>query len=143
MPIPVAGVTGQLDGGIAGMLAKLRGGNLVGGDGIGKGLSRRAVLIRARQPIRASPVGLAAEMMFTALDNRKVLLVTSQWLQTLGEFVAGTLVIDVRKPGFRGYAITDAHEHQSFGRCGCSGRYKTAKANRLKRGQSNKSSRTT
>ena len=84
MPIPVAGVTGQLDGGIAGMLAKLRGGNLVGGDGVGKGLPRRAVLIRARQPIRASPVRLPAELMFAALDDRKILLVTRQRLQPPG-----------------------------------------------------------
>ena len=65
------------------MLAKLGRGNLIGGDGIGKGLARRAVLIRSRQPIRASPVCLATELMLTPLDDRKIVLVTGQWLQSL------------------------------------------------------------
>ena len=66
------------------MLAKLGRGNLIGGDGIGKGLSRSSVLIRTRQPIRASPMRLTAELMFAALDDGKVLFVTSQRLHPLG-----------------------------------------------------------
>ena len=128
MPIPVVGVTSQLDGGVAGVLAKLRGGNLVGGDGVGKGLPRGAVLVRARQPIRASPVRLTAELMFAALDNRKVLLVTRQRLQPQLQFIARSLVIDVGKPSLRGDAVANAHEDHSLGRRCRSGRGKAAKA---------------
>ena len=56
------------------MLAKLSRGNLIGGDRVGKRLPRSAVLVRSRQPIRASPVCLATEVMLATLDDRKIVL---------------------------------------------------------------------
>ena len=65
------------------MFAELCCGHLVGGNGVGNGLARRAVVIRPRQPVGASPVCLSTELMLAALDNREVFLVTSQRLQPL------------------------------------------------------------
>ena len=101
------------------MLAKLSRGNLIGGDRVGKRLPRSAVLVRSRQPIRASPVCLATEVMLATLDDRKIVFVMGQWLQPLGQLVARSLVMDVGKPSFRGDTIANAQKDHSFGRlCG-------------------------
>ena len=139
-PRPVAGVSSveraELERSEPRLVAPCRGRHLVGGYRVRKALARLAVAVGSCEPERAPPVGLVRELIREPLDDRKMVAMPLERLETLWKRIVLARLLPVGKPGLAGHAPAEAKEHHPLGPNGDrSGRGPAAKAQRVEQRQ--------
>ncbi|MEK0445824.1 MAG: hypothetical protein RLZZ399_1145 [Verrucomicrobiota bacterium] len=132
----VLGIGGvELEGGEAGVLSEVGGGDLVGADTVVEALAGFGVAVGAGEPEGTAPVRFVAEAIGATLDHGEVFMVAGEGSQSLREVPVGACLLDIGEPSFLGNAPAEAQEDEAFGRCADFRIGEGAEAEGLEKGQ--------
>ena len=105
----------QLQRSEPGVAAKVRGGDLVGGNGVVEALARNRELVGAGEPEGAALVSRVHKPVGQPLEHAEVRLVPGQRLEPLRNHVVRPGLLRVWKPRLRGQPPAQAQKNQALG----------------------------